>query len=69
MNTKSYNYTGLFYRALATVVMSAPMLLVLAVGTRPDGERGAVILDAPGRVLMPTAGKAYPAAISCGAAV
>ena len=56
MNTRTTDYTGLFYRGLAAVAMSAPMLLVLAAGTRPDGARGVVIVNGLGAVLALVAG-------------
>lgn len=56
MNTQSHDYSSLFYRGLAAVVMSAPLLLVFAAGTRPDGERGSLIVNGLGALLALVAG-------------
>ena len=48
MNTGTHEYSGLFYRAVAAATMIAPMLLVLAAASRPDGERGSLIVNGLG---------------------
>jgi hypothetical protein len=45
MTTFTNNHSDFFYRALAAVAMIAPMLLVFAAGTLPNGlERGDLIV-------------------------
>ena len=52
MTTSTKNHSDFFYGALAAVAMIAPILLVFAAGTFPEGlERGALIVDGLGVVL------------------
>jgi hypothetical protein len=52
MTTSTKNHSDYFYRALAAVAITAPILLVFAAGTLPDGlERGDLIVYGNGVVL------------------
>jgi len=52
MTTSTKNHSDFFYGALAAVAMIAPILLVFAAGTLPEGlERGALIVYGHGVVL------------------
>jgi hypothetical protein len=52
MSTFTKNHSDFFYRALAAVAITAPILLVFAAGTLPEGlERGELIVNGYGMVL------------------
>ena len=52
MITSTKSYSDFFYRRLAAVAMIAPILLVFAAGTLPEGlERGDLIVYGHGVVL------------------
>lgn len=51
MNTRTQIYTGFFYRALIVVTLAVPMLLVVAAGFQPSGERGSIIVNGLGALL------------------
>ena len=52
MTTSNYDHSDFFYRALASVAIIAPILLVFAAGTLPEGlERGELIVYGYGVVL------------------
>jgi hypothetical protein len=52
MATSAKNHSDYFYRALAAVAITAPILMVFAAGTLPEGlERGDLIVYGHGVVL------------------
>ena len=52
MTTATKNHSDFFYRAIAAVAITAPILLVFASGALPEGlERGEFIVDGHGVIL------------------
>jgi len=64
MTTFTKHYSDFFYRALAAVAITAPILLVFAAGTLPEGlERGELIVYGHGVVLTVLASAAVLRAV------